>query len=163
MYNVCNVAIPTITWQASSLSNRREVYLSQDMKVSPFSPQQSGSLTPTATLTSYPPPPPHSADTTRRDSVSEPHARSEKVRVKIWLNEDLVKIEMSPLEIGYAIISKVVSTHTRTHIHTHSSSQYCSKVVSTHTRTHIHTHSSSQYCSKVVSTHTRTRIHTHSS
>lgn len=47
------------------------------------------------------------ADTTRRDSVSEPHARSEKVRVKIWLNEDLVKIEMSPLEIGYAIISKV--------------------------------------------------------
>ena len=135
MYNVCNVAIPTITWQASSLSNRREVYLSQDMKVSPFSPQQSGSLTPTATLTSYPPPsqcahnppphsapytPPHSADTTRRDSVSEPHARSEKVRVKIWLNEDLVKIEMSPLEIGYAIISKVVSTHTRTHIHTHT-------------------------------------------
>jgi len=47
------------------------------------------------------------ADTSRRDSVSEPHARSEKVRVKIWLNEDLVKIEMSPLEIGYAIISKV--------------------------------------------------------
>lgn len=46
-------------------------------------------------------------DTSHRDSVSEPHARSEKVRVKIWLNEDLVKIEMSPLEIGYAIISKV--------------------------------------------------------
>jgi len=33
--------------------------------------------------------------------------RTERIRVKVWLNDDLVKIEMSPLEIGYQIISKV--------------------------------------------------------
>ena len=42
-----------------------------------------------------------------RDSITD-HSRTERIRVKVWLNDELVKIEMSPLEIGYQIISKVV-------------------------------------------------------
>ena len=47
------------------------------------------------------------SNTTHRDSIAE-NSRTERIRVKVWLNEELVKIEMSPLEIGYQIISKVV-------------------------------------------------------
>ncbi|KAL5248081.1 hypothetical protein ACHWQZ_G017306 [Mnemiopsis leidyi] len=46
------------------------------------------------------------SSTAHRDSIAE-SSRTERIRVKVWLNEELVKIEMSPLEIGYQIISKV--------------------------------------------------------
>ncbi|XP_063691004.1 protein PHTF1-like isoform X2 [Bolinopsis microptera] len=46
------------------------------------------------------------AGAAHRDSITD-HSRTERIRVKVWLNDELVKIEMSPLEIGYQIISKV--------------------------------------------------------